>query len=131
MLDEYEGIHRPSKEWGRHPKTAVCTERASGEACDALVYGSLVLGLVSKGLYPRASAEAANVSVDALRDHILSIKIKHYPTESPRYGSVPQHEHCGGKDFSEKVAKVLADPKSPVLDSHLVHMKAQNSSVSS
>lgn len=93
-------------------KKAICRRRYSPEACDVLVYGSLLKGLHKIDLWPQNSPESLEISVYDLAAQLLSIQIFIYP-KGPRYASGSEtHEECQlAKMKSEVDALLLTTPK--------------------
>jgi hypothetical protein len=83
----------------KHSKTTMC--RYSRPGCDAIIYGSLIRG--------------------ALAEVISKLEI--YPYYSAKGGV---HDDCSLSDFASATASVLSNIGSPVLESHLRHMKEQS-----
>lgn len=102
-------------------KRFVCSHHTERAECDALIYGSLTLGLQKLGLFPCKPAHEVEQNVDTLSRNLIHLKIH-------RLGHESYHLQCGLHgllDFSSLVNQVLDKPFSPVLDSHRVHMEAQ------
>ncbi|KUJ06373.1 uncharacterized protein LY89DRAFT_743852 [Mollisia scopiformis] len=134
MLDRYEIVHMPyaigiTPTYTQRSKTSVCTMHGSSqpEACDALIYGSLVFRLGALRLFPRRKVEDLLLSVTGLSLALKATKLREYPKEHPTFGQPVTHEKCRGKEFSEQVDEVLAKPFDPVLEMHRMHLKALNS----
>lgn len=122
MLEQYE------QNGQRYPKN-ICTQGGSAEACDNLIYSSL-MGLVRCGLLPRYRPEDFKYSYKYLRDNIGMIEVKTCPTENISISDSPidtivNHETCKGESLSAKVQKVMDSMPTPVLECHRVHMRAQ------
>jgi hypothetical protein len=115
QIQVYEQVGKPN-----YPSTGISTvcHRANNPACDALIYGSLTLSLAKEGIWPRKSAEDIHCSVETLAAIISKVKIFSLPGHTA-------HMDCGKRNYAEDVATILATIPNPILDSHIVHMKAQ------
>lgn len=118
--------------YDNHQRETVCQQgecqhgsEGPREACDAMAYGSIVLGLQVADLFPRILAENVTMSVNELAASLKNITIHGMP-ESNSYYRV-NHEKCGVRSFQQLVNKALKAPRNPVLDSHLIHLRAQMS----
>jgi hypothetical protein len=100
-------------------KPNVCSAGRNQDQCDAIIYGSVVLGLLSWGLYPRPVCDDCSISIEQVTHQLKTVKIHALP------GKYDNHYSCP-TDFCEKVDAVLQSPTDPILASHLAHMDAQN-----
>ncbi|KAL2070199.1 hypothetical protein VTL71DRAFT_13225 [Oculimacula yallundae] len=112
----------------------VCSSNQS--SCDALVYGSLLMGLKKIGLLPIMEAFLTDVSLTELLRLLNTITFHPYPmtrTGTNRYtgggGYVfhDAHPQCATPKFLADVAKLLDNIGSPVLECHTRHMDAARS----
>ncbi|KUJ06370.1 uncharacterized protein LY89DRAFT_790538 [Mollisia scopiformis] len=117
VLDRYEVIYRGNS-LSRRRKNTICAEKKSTNCCDAIVYGSVVLGLQSVGLFPRKLPQDLSRSIVQLSHELRMVDIHHLERGS--------HYDCGTDDFMESVDDALTRIWNPVLDSHRVHMRGQN-----
>lgn len=118
LLDRYELIWRLPSESPFSPRS-VCTVRSHEDTgrCDALVYGSIVLGLRLRNLYPRRNADDIKASAVTLGGILGRIAIQ--------YLDATDHIECGTKNYDKSIRAVLEKRWEPVLESHRVHMRAQ------
>lgn len=136
MMDDYENTYKLNHGF-TGVKRVLCNKGGSAESvesCDALVYGSLVLGLVSKDLFPRKDVEDILISVSELKKCLMAIKLRSYLEADRSYSSYSsqmiEHYGCGRKSFHDRLEQVLVKIPNPVLASHLQHIKAQNTLLS-
>ncbi|KAN0096845.1 hypothetical protein V8E51_015650 [Hyaloscypha variabilis] len=98
---------------------SVCARSFNGttaiSACDAIIYGSLTLGLQKLGLWPRKNIEDIHLSVQELADAVSSIQIH----------CSSHHGVCRPGNIAEEVKGLLEEVPGPVLESHRRHMAAQ------
>lgn len=80
---------------------------ANSKECDAIVCGSLLIGLHALGLWPQKSADTINISVQDLATHLCSLTVWQYPSHC-----------CGQNRLSDQVHCILSNIPSPVLESH-------------
>jgi hypothetical protein len=94
------------------------------EACHALIYGSLARGLQKANLWPLKSSDDIYLSINKMA--ILLMSIRFFFMTEPR-GKDFNASHSSFDTLSSRVgvARVLEDVGSPVMDCHIVHMKAQ------
>lgn len=109
------GVRKPSTD-----QNAVC--------CRALTLGLLISAFEPLGdCFPRLSASTVHHSVSKVYETLTSIKL-HEWKEVPRNSgySTRSHKHC---DFTYEMNRQLDEAyeaiESPVLDSHVLHMKKQ------
>ncbi|KAE9364482.1 hypothetical protein N431DRAFT_447657 [Stipitochalara longipes BDJ] len=100
-------------------KTTICRYNRPG--CDAIIYGSLLRGLDIHDLHPDMKPEDVRLSITALAE-IMS-KLKMYPYYSANGGV---HDDCSLSEFASATASILSNIGSPVLESHVRHMKEQS-----
>jgi hypothetical protein len=94
-----------------------CSDDSQQKKCDAIIYGSLVLGLQRIGLWPRKSADKIHSSINQLDMTLGSLQIF----------IIEGHQDCSPRHFKKEMAE-LTNPNEipdPVLDSHRRHMEAQ------
>lgn len=104
-------------------KFTVCSEGTREEYCDAIVYGSVVLGLQLVKLFPRLRSEDVIMSVKELAISIQEIEVLHLP--GTKKSSLSHHENCGVKDFRDQVQSILVEPQNPTLELYRRHMQAR------
>jgi len=100
-------------------KSIMC--RYSRPGCDAIIYGSLLRGLDIHDLYPEMQPEDVRLSVTTLSEIVSKLKL--YPYYSANGGV---HDDCSLSDFASEAASILSNIGSPVLESHIRHMKEQS-----
>lgn len=99
--------------------------KANNKKCDAMVYGSLLMGLQEFGLWPRQSPDTINISVQELALQLYSLKVFAYPSNSNGYGTY-QHHGCDQKvAFTGKIASSLSSIPNPVLEPQRRYMWIQ------
>jgi hypothetical protein len=74
-----------------------------------------------RNLHPDIKPEDVRLSITALAEVISKLEI--YPYYSAKGGV---HDDCSLSDFASATASVLSNIGSPVLESHLRHMKEQS-----
>jgi hypothetical protein len=94
--------------------------------CDAIIYGSLTLGLKKCGLWPQKLGQEVSLSVEELATKIENIPISAYSAPYNRSGP----HNCSGRDLRAEVDRVLRVDPQPVLESHRIHMKRQREKLS-
>ena len=100
-------------------KTTMC--RYSRPGCDAIIYGSILRGLDIHDLHPEMKPEDVLLSITALVEIVSKLKL--YPYYSANGGV---HDDCSLSDFASDAASILSNIGSPVLESHVRHMKEQS-----
>ena len=98
---------------------SVCCQTNNNKKCDAIVCGSLVIGLHAIGLWPHKSADTINISVRDLASKLNSLKIWNFPT------SIGYHRQCSLRGSRDQIASVLSSIPDPVLESHRLHVRIQ------
>lgn len=99
---------------------SVCSQSNASKACDALMCGSLVIGLRELGLWPQKSFDAIGLSIQDLASKLDSLVIWTYPANS-----FANHYNCGSAGFSDRIAAALRSIPDPVLEIHREHMRSQ------
>lgn len=97
-----------------------CCQPSSQKACNALMCGSLVIGLQELGLWPQNSPDDINLSVQDLASKLASLVIWTYPANN-----CTNHYNCGSASLSDRVTSTLQSIPDPVLESHRRHVQAQ------
>jgi hypothetical protein len=87
------------------------------KACDSIIYGSLLLGLQTRGLWPPKTAK----DIDTDFESFVSSHLPCYPNNV----LTVDHSGCCVKDFKSQILSVLEGMGDPVLDSHRVHIRIQ------
>jgi hypothetical protein len=99
-------------------KATLC--RYSRPGCDAIIFGSLLRGLGNYDLHPDMKSEDVHFSIIDVAEIITNLEI--HPYYSAKGGI---HDDCSSSDFASAAASVLSNIGSPVLESHLRHMREQ------
>ncbi|KAH8802901.1 hypothetical protein F5884DRAFT_489470 [Xylogone sp. PMI_703] len=103
-------------------KVTQCKERQDQEACDTLVYGSLVRGLQYFHLWPRKTPDQVTMSVDQISTVLITLKIHIFYSDRDHFS----HKNCSNVEpFRTQVHSTVATIPSPVQKSHLQHMKTK------
>lgn len=97
---------------------SVCCHTVNSKECDAIVCGSLVIGLHAIGLWPQKSADTINISARDLASKLDSLRIWKYPT-------LKYHYRCSELGLRDQIASMLSSISNPVLESHRRHMQIQ------
>lgn len=107
----------------------VCTqygaEKEDKRTCDAMIYGSLMLYL--KGAWPGPWPIQNDLDIQMCANSLANVVAK----IGKNILSVDSHEDCAHRDTEEDVRKSLSKIKSPVLESHRVHMRSQKEAIGS
>ncbi|KAF8861599.1 hypothetical protein BDZ45DRAFT_740062 [Acephala macrosclerotiorum] len=90
------------------------------EACDMLVYGSIIHGLKKSGLFPRVRPEDIRMSVNTLASPLNGMKIHILPSTEGLFDTIAEHKICSVTDMKKMVAAVLNEPLDPILPSHRI-----------
>ena len=90
-------------------------------SCDAMVYGSLLIGLQQKYLWPEVKASELALSINEIAGMIRELKIHIHPQTGGKSG--PTHFNCSTFRGCPALEKVLKDMPSPVLECHTIHMR--------
>ena len=115
----YDSVDR--FEWN---KDSVCC-KANNKQCDAMVYGSPLIGLREFGLSLRQPPCTIKISVQELALQFSSLKVFAYPSNSNGY-STYQHHGCGQKvALTGKIASLLSSIPDPVLEPQRRYMWIQ------
>lgn len=93
---------------------SVCCQSSSRKACNALMCGSLVIGLHELGLWPRKSPDTINLSVQDLASKLTSLVIWTYPSNNCK-----NHYNCGSTSLSDRIKSTLQFIPNPVFDRHM------------
>lgn len=104
-------------------KKPLCIRAHEAEACDALIYGSLARGLQKASLWPLECPADIHLSVEELTDVLKNIRIFFMPEPRGKDFNFG-HSSCNMVNLRVGVTRVLENVGSPVLDCHIVHMKA-------
>lgn len=99
---------------------SVCCQPNSNEACDALMCGSLIIGLQELGLWPQKSFDTIDLSIQDLASKLESLVIWDNPANN-----FANHYNCGSAGFSDQIAATLHSIPDPVLEIHREHMRSQ------
>ena len=92
--------------------------------CDAVIYGSLLLSLQRKSLWPRRQTQGILKSSIEFGADISELNVS-VLAESNHHDS-DRHKNCRRLfDYETKVAKILEEVESPVGEFHLQHLAAQ------
>jgi len=83
--------------------------------CDAITYGSLLLGLQRANLWPQKKPEDVQDSVKNLKQKILVLQTLFWTKRG-------EHEACGIRGFKARLVTELSDIN-PTLDYHRRHME--------
>jgi hypothetical protein len=94
------------------------------KACDSIIYGSLLLGLQSRGLWPPRTAKDIDTDFETFVSSLSSLEIEHLPCY-PNNALTVDHPGCCVKDFKSQILSVLEGMGDPVLESHRVHIRIQ------
>lgn len=120
--DLAESYHPPTN-FGKSTRTLCRFQQAE---CDAVTYGSLLLGLIKIGLWPRKSPEQIFLLDNTLVAYFLSeLKILQQPLTKDADGRTYNHDACLSVNIKNAVDEVLQQDFNPVLDSHTLHMNTQ------
>ncbi len=107
--------------------TTVCTRGGVfSQVCDSLVYGCLIKGLKSLGLFPKhAKASEVEPSVMAFADILRSLKCLTCPDSY--YRDQYSHSSCSFTNTFANQIGVIIGQKEPsgVLEEHLTHIAEQ------
>ncbi|KAK0119385.1 hypothetical protein ONS95_010837 [Cadophora gregata] len=115
----------PYQHLQRCTKTSPCGDKR----CNPLIYGSLLLELGRRGLWPKKTPEEIKDSVTTIADLIRDIEVL-YPREHPAdlelmSSEEKTHSPCR-VNYSNKVCRVMAAMPNPTLDCHLRHMQLRS-----
>ncbi|CZR64670.1 uncharacterized protein PAC_14568 [Phialocephala subalpina] len=125
VLNSYEATVKPctkEQSWGRS-KNVCKRQYADRDKCDAIVYGSLVLGLQSINLYPRKCPEDIAISINELAHQLKQLNILRLPCKD---GVKSDHGTCGiFKSVTIAIDRALLCTGDPSQQSHYTHMRAQ------
>jgi hypothetical protein len=102
----------------------LCQELFEKKACDSIIYGSLLLGLQTRGLWPPKTAKDIDADFESFVSSLSSLEIEHLPCY-PNNVLTMDHSGCCVKDFKSQILSVLERMGDPVLDSHRVHIRIQ------
>lgn len=97
--------------------------------CDAIVYGSLLIGLQHFGLWPRQSPDTIHISVQDLASQLISIEIFPYRTHDRTHDSYhydrleSRHDRC---IVPMEIASLLSALPDPVLESQRRYIGIQD-----
>ncbi|KAK0119394.1 hypothetical protein ONS95_010846 [Cadophora gregata] len=125
QLARYEAAVPP-----RGPVQLVCqvqVERDHRLACDALSHGRLIRSLMSNGIYQKSTDELVTMpdtdleNVAAILD---DLKLQLNPGHN-LVGPGGDHSACSTIDYRQERIKIMYNLRSPVLDSHIEHMRTQ------
>ncbi|KAF4633965.1 hypothetical protein G7Y89_g4141 [Cudoniella acicularis] len=86
-----------------------CQMKHDAQACDSIIYGSLIMGLQKLHLWPRKRPEEVQISIDDLAYTLKKIQISRYP----KHPCVP--------NIAKEINDVLAAIPNPILDFHHYH----------
>jgi hypothetical protein len=105
----------------------VCTEHAAEEkdrrTCDAMIYGLLILYLkvAWPGPWPIQNGRDIQTCINSMAMVVAKIGRKIL--------SIQSHAGCVNQETARDVRKILSEIKSPVLESHRVHMRSQTEAI--
>lgn len=102
--------------------------RRGDDACDSLIYGSIIRGLERANLWPRKQPEDIRMNVTQVSNALKTLKIHRLcHCENPDVKEPGRsHRGCGKSSFTEKVEHCLSVMPDPVLDIHRKHMQRQH-----
>ncbi|KAH6667413.1 hypothetical protein B0J14DRAFT_178510 [Halenospora varia] len=99
----------------RTGKPTCLSSSGNSYACEAAIYGSLILGLRKCGLYPRQCTDRQGYSVTGVAFMLSCLELHRFKDE---------HDLCA-TGLAAEVTNALWTMKDPVLDCHRVHMQVQ------
>lgn len=99
---------------------SVCCQPNSNIACDALMCGSLIIGLQRLGLWPQKSFDTIGLSIQDLSSKLDSLMIWTYPANN-----FANHYNCGSTGLDDRINATLHSIPDPVLEIHRRHMRSQ------
>ena len=104
---------------------AQCRNRNNERECDALIFGSLVIDLLSFKLWPKKKASEIDSSVEEIAQKLRNIEIFTYP-RADRYGRGSDHEDCNFQDqLRYSTEMILKTEPSALKSSHTWHLDIQ------
>lgn len=117
-VQEYESSNEDME-----PRKWVCKESKHRLNCDSTVYGSYILELRRRKLYPIKDAACLDQCVDDLRDNLRSLRIARYTCPSSSH----IHDSCSPRDIRDHTNEVYEVylQVDPCEESHYLHMKIQ------
>jgi len=131
-------IKIPSAELSRYeaavsshgPRYHFCQVQVSSQvrvACDTVIHGSLMRSLMSKGLYQKSVNELVSmpdIDLEIFADMVADLEILHITPAGEAHVSCYTHSACTTVNFVDAY-KVVDNLRSPVLGSHIEHMRSQ------
>ncbi|CAG8954710.1 hypothetical protein HYFRA_00004633 [Hymenoscyphus fraxineus] len=105
-----------------HARTVKC--RKNSAACDATIYGVLVLSLMRLDLWPQKDPKEVFVNIPRLGADLKVLGLKLSPQGVGWNVADLIHESCI-PDIWSAVSAILQEDVNPVLDSHIRHMETQ------
>ena len=125
-LSRYEAVASPDST-RRH----LCQVQVSWdlrEACDTMIHGSLIRSLIREGYYQKSMDELVkmpNHKLYHLSENVEEFDILYLKPIIEDTGLHGDHSACVTVDFRKEVHKTMRNLRSPVLDSHIEHMRSQ------
>ena len=105
----------------------LCRIEGNKRECDALAFGSLVLGLRRLELWPQKEGSQILRSVEELANGLLEMSTFTYPTYN-RYGHGRDHDFCQFRQqWHDSIQKILREIPSVLKASHRRHLETQRS----
>ena len=87
-------------------------------------YASLTIALKRAGLFTQGETQHILMSVNELKTVLCEMHIEHFPRQQQSRGYFGDHDHCGFPTLGAEIKAAEAAFPCPVLESHILHMKA-------